>query len=314
MLRRFIVRSVAGIVEPKRVDECEHRSRLLSSTRVVQEEVVYWDQRGAGKSYDRRIPTASMTVAQFVADLNDLIAFVCSRVGATKVTIFGHSWGSALGVLYAARFPEKVAAYVGSGQYGDWAAAETASYAFALREAKRRNNSKALKELRAIGPPPYGVSELLKERTWIQRFDDQLSVRGLWNMGRLLLGGPESSIIDLPRLISGFRYSQAALWPEASKLNLLRLAPVLEMPVFFLLGRRDHWVPVETSVAYFEMLVAPSKTLVWFEESGHEPFVDEAQKFNATMNELVRPVVVAASNATTIDVRMNQPLGRCVTA
>jgi hypothetical protein len=38
MLRRFFVRSVAGIVEPKRLDECEHRSRLLSSTRVVQEE------------------------------------------------------------------------------------------------------------------------------------------------------------------------------------------------------------------------------------------------------------------------------------
>jgi pimeloyl-ACP methyl ester carboxylesterase len=33
--------------------------------------------------------------------------------------IFGHSWGSALGVLYSARFAEKVAAYVGSGQVGD---------------------------------------------------------------------------------------------------------------------------------------------------------------------------------------------------
>jgi pimeloyl-ACP methyl ester carboxylesterase len=30
--------------------------------------VVYWDQRGAGKSYDRRIPSASMTVEQFVSD------------------------------------------------------------------------------------------------------------------------------------------------------------------------------------------------------------------------------------------------------
>jgi pimeloyl-ACP methyl ester carboxylesterase len=217
---------------------------------------------------------------------------VCTRLATTKITIFGHSWGSALGVLYAGQCPDKVAAYVGSGQYGDWAAAEAASYAFALAEAQRRNHSKALKQLQAIGPPPYGASQLLKERTWIQRFDGQLSVKGLWNMGRLVLGAPESSIVDVPNLLRGFQFSQKTLWPEASKLNLLKLVPALQMPVFFFLGRHDHWVPPETSLAYFEALVAPSKTLVWFEESGHEPFVDEPAKFNAAMVGMVRPTVV----------------------
>jgi pimeloyl-ACP methyl ester carboxylesterase len=131
----------------------------------------------------------------------------------------------------------------------------------------------------------------LKERTWIQRFDGQLSVKGLWNMGRLVLGAPESSIVDVPNLLRGFQFSQKTLWPEASKLNLLKLVPELQMPVFFFLGR-DHWVPPETSVAYFEALVAPLKKLVWFDQSGHEPFVDEPAKFNAAMVEMVRPEVV----------------------
>jgi pimeloyl-ACP methyl ester carboxylesterase len=82
---------------------------------------------------------------------------------------------------------------------------------------------------------------------------------------------------------------------RVSKINLLTLVPALQMPVFFLLGRRDHWVPPETSVAYFDALEAPSKRLVWFEESGHEPFVDEAAAFNAAMVELVRAVVAPAS-------------------
>jgi pimeloyl-ACP methyl ester carboxylesterase len=51
-------------------------------------------------------------------------------------------------------------------------------------------------------------------------------------------------------------------------------------------------------VAYLDTLVAPSKKLVWFEESGHEPFVDEPSKFNASMVELVRPVVVTADGQT----------------
>jgi pimeloyl-ACP methyl ester carboxylesterase len=270
--------------------------------------VVYWDQRGAGKSFDRTIRRSSMTVEQFIVDLNDLVTYVCRRLSASKVTLFGHSWGSALGVLYAARFPEKVAAYVGSGQYGDVAAAEAASYTFALTEAQRRNNPKAVRELRAIGPAPYGASQVLKERTWIQRFDGQLSARGVWTMGRLVLGSPESSILDVPGLLRGFQFSQQTLWTEVSKLNLLKLVPALQMPVFFFLGRRDHWVPPETSVAYFDALTAPSKTLVWFEQSGHEPFVDEPAKFNAAMIELVQPVVVGAA--------CGQPIadGRLITA
>ena len=57
----------------------------------------------------------------------------------------------------------------------------------------------------------------------------------------------------------GFRFSLDAMWAETSRLNLLDLVPALEMPVFFFLGRKDHWVPPEASLAYFEMLTAPRK-------------------------------------------------------
>ncbi|MBA7476663.1 putative aminoacrylate hydrolase RutD [subsurface metagenome] len=251
--------------------------------------VVYWDQRGAGKSFDPRIPRSSMTVEQFIADLDELVEVVLKRVGQNKVAIFGHSWGSALGVLYAARFPDKVAAYVGSGQIGDWSTGESLSYAFALAEAQRLNNRKALKELRAIGPPPHSAQSLWTERTWLQRLEGQLSARSIWNLVSVLLEGSESSVFDLPNTLRGFRFSLDAMWAEVSTLNLIRLVPVLKMPVFFFLGSHDHWVPSETSVAYFDALTAPSKRLVWFEASGHQPFADEPAKFNAAMVELVRP-------------------------
>jgi pimeloyl-ACP methyl ester carboxylesterase len=90
--------------------------------------VVYWDQRGAGKSFDRGIPRSSMTVEQFLSDLDELVDAVRERLGKKRVSILGHSWGSALGVLYAARSPEKVAAYIGSGQIGDWAGSSIPSW------------------------------------------------------------------------------------------------------------------------------------------------------------------------------------------
>lgn len=260
--------------------------------------VVYWDQRGTGKSYDRKIPRSSMTVEQFISDLDELVEVVRERLGKKKVVLFGHSWGAALGVLYTARFPEKVAAYVGSGQAGDWAAGESLSYAHALAEAERRGDSKSLKKLRAIGPPPHDAKSLMTERTLLQRLDGNLEAKMLWNTGRIFLGRPEASIFDLPNLLRGFRFSLDTMWAEVSRLNLPEVAPTLQVPVFFFLGRRDHWVPSEVSVAYFDALSAPSKKLVWFEESGHEPFADEPARFNAAMLELVRPVV--ARRETTV--------------
>jgi len=252
--------------------------------------VVYWDQRGAGKSFDPELPRSSLTVEQLIADLDELVDAVRARLGKDRVTIFGHSWGAALGVLYCARFPHKVAAYVGSGQIGDSKEGEARSYDYVLARAQQLRHRRALKALRAIGPPPYDARSLWTERMWLQRLDGNLSPRSLWNLGRVILGGPESSIFDLPATFRAFRVTLEAMWDEVSTLNLLELAPSLQVPVFFFLGRNDHFVPPEVSVAYFDALTAPSKQLVWFEASGHEPFMDEAAKFNAQMRELVRPV------------------------
>ena len=253
--------------------------------------LVYWDQRGAGKSFSRTIPRSSMTIEHFIADLDELVDYVRRRLGKERVVLYGHSWGSALGVLYASRFPEKVAVYVGSGQLGDSAAAESASYAFALAEAERRRDRTALRKLRAIGPPPYSARKVLTERMQLSRLDRVEAATSAWTLWRALLGRPEFSILDLPNILRGFWFSLQAMWPETSRLNLQKLAPALQMPVFLLLGRKDHWVPPETSVAYFDALTAPLKKLVWFERAGHEVFVDEPDAFNTAMVQLVRPAV-----------------------
>jgi pimeloyl-ACP methyl ester carboxylesterase len=100
--------------------------------------VVYWEQRGTGKSFDSRIAASSMAVEQFIADLDELVDTVRKRFRKDKVAICGHSWGSGLGVLYAARFPDRVSAYIGAAQVGDWPASEAICYDFTLAEAERR--------------------------------------------------------------------------------------------------------------------------------------------------------------------------------
>ena len=112
----------------------------------------------------------------------------------------------------------------------------------------------------------------------------------LWGMMRAFSHGPEWSIFDLPAMYRGFRFSLDAMWPALRAINLAEEVRELEMPTAFFVGRKDRWVPPELSVAFIDALTAPSKEVVWFEESAHEMFVDEPDKFNAAVVEKVLPL------------------------
>ena len=113
--------------------------------------MIYWEQRGAGRSYRRSIPPESMTIDQFVRDLDEVVELVRRRFHKDRVVLLGHSWGSAIGLLYAARHPEKVAAYVGIGQVADMPEGERLSYEFALAEARERGHRDGMRVLLGVG-------------------------------------------------------------------------------------------------------------------------------------------------------------------
>ena len=72
--------------------------------------VVDWDQRGAGKSYSPALNAAHFSIEQFVSDAHELILWLCERFSQPHVMLVGHSWGSALGAIVAARHPQLVSA------------------------------------------------------------------------------------------------------------------------------------------------------------------------------------------------------------
>jgi proline iminopeptidase len=255
--------------------------------------VVYWDQRGAGRTYTKTTPPQSMTVERFVGDLDELVEQLSARFAKPKVALLGHSWGSALGVLYAARFPAKISVYVGVGQVADMAASEAASYDFALRKARERGRRKAIDQLVAIGPPPHSMKALTTQRRWLMTtggaFGPNLS------LGRLIwrsISAPDASVLDLVRLLQGSSFSTRLLWPQLVQMNLERDVRRFEMPVFMALGRLDMQVVASVSAAYFEVIEAPHKELLWFENAAHMVPFEAPEAFNRFMIDKVRPFAV----------------------
>jgi pimeloyl-ACP methyl ester carboxylesterase len=247
--------------------------------------VIYWEQRGTGRSFSSDIPPASMTIERFVLDLDELVELVKRRFGQDKVVLLGHSWGTVVGTLYTARYPEKVAAYVGVAQMANIPYGRRLAYDFALSEAHNRQDAKAVTELEEIGPPPYAsVDDLLAVETWTQRFggvnhSDLSTGKLIWTA----LCTDEANLIDLIKFGQGNRFSLTHLEGEISRLDLSESYRSFAAPIVFFLGRYDRHVPSVGAEQYFDAIQAPCKRLVWFEQSGHNPPFEEPDRFNGVM-------------------------------
>ena len=253
--------------------------------------VVGWDQRGCGKSYSKSISPQSMKIDTFVSDLHELVQYLKKRFGKDKVYLLGKSWGSMLGTIYASRYPDDVAAYIGTGQVADPRESERLGYEFTLEEAESRNNKKALAELENIKfPPGSNIKDVGVERKWLTKFGG--SVYG--KTGYLMSWVPKTLSVDeyawpdLMKFLLVENMASKMMWPEIFNTNLFKQVSKLEVPVYFLLGRHDHQVSSKLAAEYFEVLDAPKKELIWFEYSAHNPPFEEAEKFNDVVKNIVK--------------------------
>jgi len=255
--------------------------------------VVYWDQRGSGKSFDSSIPKSTMNVNHFISDLDELIDTVFKRVRPKnrRVILLGHEWGSILGTLYTKRFPHKVAAYVGCGQMGDWQRSEEGKYKYLRERAEELQLTATLSELNEMGPPPNTMETSYRQRHMMSELEGKQTICARWDTALMNLFAPEGpSLWDFFSPSPDSEFSLDAMWDEISKIDLAKSVTKLSVPALFFLGRHDHIVPSQVSVDFINQLEAPSKKIVWFVKSGNSPFVEEAGIFNMSMVKLVRPL------------------------
>jgi pimeloyl-ACP methyl ester carboxylesterase len=117
--------------------------------------VAYWDQRGAGRSFDLQADPHRLTIAQHLVDLDRVVDHLRQELGQAKIALIGHSWGSALGLLYARAHPDKVSAFIGVAQVVSTLEGQQAQFNFVLSEPTRLKDDDALARLWTIGPPPH---------------------------------------------------------------------------------------------------------------------------------------------------------------
>jgi pimeloyl-ACP methyl ester carboxylesterase len=267
------------------LNEARHFERTL---RLEQDfTVVYWDQRGCGRSLRDERGRSEISLDRMGADTVSLLELLRDRWGGESYVV-GFSFGGSVGAKAAAQRPDLVRALVAVGMDIDGEAAATCAYDFAVETAHARGLKRASRQLEAAGPPPHLTAKQFSTRVrWASTFGGVTTDETYGTIARglvaSLLRSPDYSLGDVVRTLRGVTATQKALLSELAVMDLVDSLPAIDVPVVMAQGRLDRVAPGEAAERYFDKLNAPSKQLVWFEQSAHTPQLDEPELFRSLM-------------------------------
>lgn len=248
--------------------------------------VVHYDQRGSGKSYHFFEDYSNLTTDVLVDDLLALRDYVSKELGQEKVILIGHSFGTYIGMKAAAKAPTQFHAYIGIGQMANTLQSELESLEYTYEQAKQAGNEDDVKKLELIRNSIEQGKELTP-RILLQKYG---GAARLINENRDYISGflfnPEYNGLDMIRFYSGMFSSQDILLREAFDQNLPDIVDHLEIPTYFVTGKYDYMTTANAARDYFDVLDAPIKDFIVFNESAHYPQFEEKEKFVKWLNEL----------------------------
>jgi proline iminopeptidase len=233
--------------------------------------VVFYDQRGNGKSVMDKITADNFTVDWLVADLEELRR----AWGFERINLIGHSWGGLLAMYYATRHAGRV------------------------------------ERLILIDPAPPNTDLLKQSyRTLMARFtpDEMSRLEDLYASEAYLAGDP-ASLNEAMRLSEGvtFHVAQARdayfdliSFDAASARNMMAIAgpataikmnitvqdklSAITCPTLIIHGEHDFIV--KESPALIRDLI-PGSELVVIPESGHYPFMEQPDIFANVLRQFI---------------------------
>lgn len=257
--------------------------------------MVYWEQRGAGKSFSKNIPSESMTLEQMISDTRELSEYLIKRFDQEKIFIMGHSWGSFLGILTTYKHPELYYAYFGIGQVGDQYKSEKVSFEWVEEQAELKNDKSAISALSKLTFPDSAatveewIDFLMVERRYVMRFGGGVTreVTGMWPFVKIVLNSPEYTLREKLNFMKASMFCLEHLWLDVINTNLFEYIDKMQLPVYFFHGVYDYQTSYCVAKDFFDQLEAPAKEFFTFEYSAHSPNMEDIGRFNSIVNEIV---------------------------
>lgn len=225
--------------------------------------VVNWDQRGAGKTYEKNGEAAmpAFNLERVVDDAIELAEYVRGKLGKQKLVLVGQSTGSLLGLKVAQRRPDLFYAYVGTAQFvsvlrnAEWQEAQTD-----VPHTHDGSEMKALHQWALKAPPDVPYIDMMTQFTG--PLENQTPAGAKWS--------------------AGYSFEAHNIGKEMAAFDAMRDVPELAVPYILIQGGDDRLTPAAVAKSYFDAVQSKGKAYAAI-DGGHFACFTNAQQFVATL-------------------------------
>ncbi len=247
--------------------------------------LVYWDQRGEGRSRFKDTDRSLLTLNRYLEDTHELTHYLKKRFKQEKIYLLAHSMGTLFGMKIVERYPKDYQAYIAISQVADPIKSDNIAY--------DQLEKKGAKELHAI---PRVTKENLDSIDFTKRTNRLISLSikhgGLYHKSGILamlrvslfpiLTFKPYSLRD--KFNATRQHEERILLYYKHALN--QSITKIEIPIYFIHGKDDYIINYALSKAYYQTLQAPKKEFITFKKSAHFPPFEEPEKFNTLVKKI----------------------------
>jgi pimeloyl-ACP methyl ester carboxylesterase len=251
----------------------EAQSPFLSQFKPWQHDytVVNWDQRGAGKTYEKNgEATPDVRLDRLVDDAIALTEYLLKKLSKKKLVLVGQSAGTVLGLKVVQRRPDLFYAFVGTGQVVS-----------IIRGAEWQ-------EKQANVPATHDAAELRALHQWaILSPPDQPYM----NLMREFMGPPEHPEPRAVTWLAGYKFESSRIGQEIESFDAMTSALDLAVPYVLVQGHEDRITPFAVAETYFDKVRSNGKAFVPI-NGGHYACFTNPVEFIGALNKQVRPLTI----------------------
>ena len=262
--------------------------------------LAFWDQPGSGATYAQNPDgQPELNLARLVDDGVAVCEYLKQRLQLEKLALLGISAGSIVGLQMVQQRPELFSAYIGTGQFVNWAQQDAVGYEKLLAKAQAESDVEAERQLLEIGPPPYSdaATDAIKstyhsaltgaEQAMVPVFS-ALMTEALTNPPADAGYIPAGLTLVNPRELAMHAYG--AMRSELVGFDAWQMPMVFRVPMFFFQGDHDFYSVTSVVEQYVSDITAPVKNTVEIEDGSHSVFW-QRERFLAELKRHVVPLL-----------------------
>lgn len=241
--------------------------------------IVHYDQRGSGKSYHFFQDYSELSPTLLVQDLIELSRNISKQFNNKSIILMGHSFGTYLSMQAIMQAPELYQAYIGIGQVSDPIIGEIDNLNYCIEQAQSQNETSDIVYLEGLRKS-VEKGQIITPRNYVRKYGGAARLINETNdMITGMLLNPEYNLLDTIRYYLGVIRFQDILMKKKSDEEITQQIQGVNIPIYFVMGNYDHMTSTKSAKEYFDVLSAPEKSFIIYEQSAHYPQLEQHEKF-----------------------------------